>query len=200
MINSVNFKELIKKGYSLDIVYLLQHLDEIDEICQGNPKLETLKNTLIRKGLISEEFKITLEGKQLLQFVSSPQDKIAKIEKVKKLDEFDRWWAAYPSTDSFEYKNKTFIGSRALRGKKADCKAKLYSILNEGEYTIDELIGALETEVNLKKEASIKEKKNKLSYMQNSATYLNQRTYESFVDLYRSGIKTETKEYKGVDV
>jgi hypothetical protein len=57
-------------------------------------------------------------------------------------------------------------------------------------------------DVNLKKEASFKEKKNKLSFMQNSITYLNQRSYEPFIELIRAGavVKQSTKPVGGTDI
>jgi len=52
-----------------------------------------------------------------------------------------------------------------------------------------------------KKEASIKENTNKLKYMQNSLTYLNQRSYEPFIELLEQGINTEqSKPIGGTDI
>lgn len=51
------------------------------------------------------------------------------------------------------------------------------------------MISALEYEVLQKKENSIKTKTNKLSFMQNSLTYLNQCTFEPFIELVREGHK-----------
>jgi hypothetical protein len=67
----------------------------------------------------------------------------------------------------------------------------LNKILDEGEYTIKELIDALEFEVNQKVNNSIKTNTNKMSFMQNSLTYLNQRTFEPFIELIREGHKQE---------
>jgi hypothetical protein len=80
-----------------------------------------------------------------------------------------------------------------MRVKKDDCKVKLYAILAEGEYTIKEMIAALEYEVLQKKENSVKTKTNRLTFMQNSLTYLNQRTFEPFIELIREG-KTVVEE------
>jgi len=199
MINQDKWIEILKKGYSLDIIYFLQLIERGEKV-EKSPKVEVLLQTVLRKGLLTEDKKLTLEGNNLLNFVKSPSLTVYKKEKVKD-DVFLKWWLAYPSNDTFEYKNKKFEGSRALKAKKADCEEKLKKILSEGEYTIDELIGALEIEVHQKKEASVKEGKNKLSYMQNSLTYLNQRTYEAFIDLYKSGFKNKKEEtFNGVDI
>jgi len=67
----------------------------------------------------------------------------------------------------------------------------LNAIIAEGEYTIKDMIAALEFEVLQKKENSYKTKTNKLSFMQNSLTYLNQRTFEPFIELIREGKKVK---------
>lgn len=200
MLDINKWAELYKKGYSLDIVYLLELADKDELEMSDSVKITTLLKTIQRKGLLSETNKVTLEGQELLKFVNNPSLTTFKKEKPKD-DPFDKWWKVYPSTDSFEYGGKKFTGSRALKAKKDDCKIKLNAILNEGDYTIDDLIGALELEVELKKQSSLKEGKNKLSYMQNSMTYLNQRTFEAFIELYKS--KTTVKKptvYKEINI
>ena len=48
------------------------------------------------------------------------------------------------------------------------------------------MIGALKYEVNVKVERSLREGKNLMSYMQGSVPYLNQRTFEGFIELMES--------------
>jgi dsDNA-specific endonuclease/ATPase MutS2 len=78
--------------------------------------------------------------------------------------------------------------SRALehyaKGKE-ECKRKFKTILEEGEYTAQQLIDALKYEVEQKIERSIRERKNLMSYMQGSIPYLNQRTFEGFIELMK---------------
>lgn len=181
----------------------LAHKEKCDvgAMTKEHPKLEVLFQTLVRKGLISESSKPTIEGKALLAFLSSPMD--AKLEKRKLIEdsEFDRWWKEYPGTDTFTYKDVTFSGCRTLRAGKDDCKIKLNKILEEGEYTIDELIAALKLDVLQKKENSVKNKTNKLTFMQNSLTYLNQRSFEPFIELIKNGHNVEQQHTAGgVDI
>lgn len=186
-----HFSELIKKGYSLDMIFLLKMLIETNEGLSG-PKADNLIQTLIRKGLITEKEEVTDTGRELLQFLSSTdvQPKIPRKKRnIAPDDAFDKWWKAYPPTNTFTYKGREFKGDRALRVKKAECKAKIEKILASGEYTIGDLIAALELEVSQKAESSIKSGTNKMSFMQNSLTYLNQCTYESFIDLIKAGYK-----------
>ena len=204
-ITPYHFEEILKAGYSLDIIYFLKIANEgydIEKLCD-DPKLRVLCQTVRRKGLLSENFKITVLGKSVLGFLDekgTPEMKLVKKKQVS--NDFDEWWKAYPGTDTFTHKGKEFSGTRSLRAKKDDCKAKLNSILAEGEYTIAELIAAIQYEVLQKKENSIKTKTNKLSYMQNSLTYLNQRTFEPFIELIREGkiVKEETPVEGGTDI
>ena len=204
-ITPYHFEEILKAGYSLDIIYFLKIANEgydIEKLCD-DPKLRVLCQTVRRKGLLSENFKITVIGKSVLGFLDesgTPEMKLVKKKQVS--NDFDEWWKVYPGTDTFTHKGKEFSGTRSLRAKKDDCKAKLNSILAEGEYTIAELIAAIQYEVLQKKENSIKTKTNKLSYMQNSLTYLNQRTFEPFIELIREGkiVKEETPVEGGTDI
>lgn len=187
-----HFEEIIKAGYNLDMIYFLKLADEgidVSTLC-GDVKMQMICQAVRRKGLLSEDFKVTLIGKSILGFLDDEGEPETKLnKKVVETDTFDAWWKAYPGTDTFTHKGQNFTGSRSMKMKKEDCKAKLISILQEGEYTIEEMIFALEFEVLQKKENSIKSKTNKLSYMQNSLTYLNQRTFESFIELVKQGVK-----------
>ena len=194
------FKEIIKKSYNLDLVYLLKLIEDgqdISPLYEDSMKIGALYQGLIRKGLISrDDEKLTIEGKNLLKFVNA-DDKLAKIVKRKPLTtDFEEWWKNYPSTDSFTYKHKTFKGSRSLRRAKNDCKIKFKAILNEGDYTAQQLIDALKYEVKVKMERSIREGKNLMSYMQGSVPYLNQRTFEGFIELMESE-KDKPEQQKG---
>ena len=59
----------------------------------------------------------------------------------------------------------------------------LAQILNEGDYTPQQLIAALKFEIEQKVLESMRRGNNRLTYMQNSLTYLNQRTFEAFIEL-----------------
>lgn len=200
-ITSEQFKVLISKGYSLDVLFILKMIDEGQDISSltENKKIELLYHTLVRKGLITEDNKVTLEGRSLLGFLSNSEIVIQKRKPVAD-DGFTKWWSTYPGTDTFTHKGRTFSGTRGLRVKKDDCKLLLTKIVGEGEYTIDELIKALEIEVTQKKDNSVKTGTNKLTYMQNSLTYLNQRTFEPFIELARKESPIEESVIGGTDI
>lgn len=200
-ITPYHFEELLKEGYTLDIIFLLKLVEEdydIKTLCDATPKLQALCQSLYRKGLVSDNYKITIIGKNLLEFMNS-RAKVTKIvKKTQSFDEFEKWWKIYPGTDIFTHKGKSFSGSRTLKRDKDECQAKFDKIISEGEYTSDQLIAALEYEVLQKKENSIKTGVNRLSYMQGSLVYLNQRSFEPFIELIKEG-KTvvETQVIKG---
>lgn len=205
-LTSFHFEQIIKNGYSLDIIFLLLLAEEdvdVSEYCESSPKLEAMYQNIYRKGLLNEHNKITLSGRAVLDFLKLEDVQEVKLVKKKKIDnEFERWWKTYPGTDTFTHKGKRFSGSRTLRVRGDECKAKIDKILDEGDYTIDEIVAALEFEVLQKKENSIKTNTNKLTYMQNSLTYLNQRTFEPFIELIKEGetIKEEQVISGGTDI
>lgn len=198
-----HFEELLRSGYSLDMLFFIMLVEDgsdVDSLCEAS-KLKLLHQTVRRKGLLSETNKVTILGKQLLEFVNEQEE--VKLPKKKKTDtDFDKWWGVYPGTDTFTYKSQSFTGTRSMRTKKEECKVKFNSILAEGDYTANELLAALEYEILQKKENSIKTKTNRLTFMQNSLTYLNQRSFESFIELIREGktIKESAEPIKGMDI
>lgn len=185
-----HFEELIKKSYSLDHIYLLKLIEQrvdITEMCENSLKISAIHQGLIRKGLITDQDKLTLTGKELLDFLEIEEEvKLVKKKIVSK--DFDEWWKTYPGTDTFIHKNKKFTGSRSLRQNKEACKLKFNKIIEEGEYTVSQLIEALSYDVNQKKQNSVSTGTNKLTYMQNSLTYLNQCSYEPFIELISEGL------------
>jgi len=199
-----HFEELIKKSYSLDHVFLLKLIEEeadISQLCEDSAKVCALLQGLVRKGLITEQHKLTLQGKEILSFLETEGE--AKIVKKKaSSSEFEEWWKAFPGTDTFTHKGTKFEGTRSLRKDKENCKLKFDKILLEGEYTATDLIEALKFDVLQKKENSIRQKANKLTYMQNSLTYLNQRSFEPFIELIREGqqVQEARKVVGGTDI
>tara|TARA_R110002153_G_scaffold64185_1_gene171837 strand:+ start:2594 stop:3214 length:621 start_codon:yes stop_codon:yes gene_type:complete len=180
------FKEIIKKSYNLDSVYLLKLIEQqtdIEPLYEDSMKISALYQGLIRKGLITSDENITIEGKDLLKFVDDNNESVKILKRKPLTTDFEEWWKNYPATDSFTYKNKNFSGTRSLRRSKNDCRLKFKAIINEGDYTSSQLIEALKYEVKRKVDRSFKEGKNLMSYMQGSVPYLNQRSFEGFIEL-----------------
>jgi len=179
------------------LIFLLKLIKEDEAIPEG-AKIDMLVQTAIRKGLLTSEYKISVEGKSLIDFLSAPiEEKIVKKKLVS--EDFERWWKTFPGTDTFQHKGRSFTGSRNLRAKKDECKLKFDRILAEGDYEVDDMIKALELEVKQKKDNSVKTGTNKMTFMQNSLTYLNQRTFEPFIELIKEN-KPEEENLGGVDI
>lgn len=204
-VNPQQFEELIKKGYNLDVIFLLKLIDEqydVSPLCDGSMKIASVYHSLIRKGLITDDDKLTTPGRDLLEFMNS-KGGARIIKKKPPTTDFEEWWKSYPGTDSFEYKGKTFKGTRSLRLYKDDCRLKFDKIILEGEYTAQQLIAALNYEVLQKKEASVATNTNRLTFMQGSVVYLNQRTFEPFIELINDGAKIDIAPQKptgGTDI
>jgi hypothetical protein len=199
------FEELIKKGYNLDVIFLLRLIDEqydVSPLCEGSMKIASVYHSLIRKGLITNDDKLTTPGKDLLEFMNT-KGGARIIKKKPATTDFEEWWKSYPGTDSFEYKGKSFKGTRALRLYKEDCRLKFDKIILEGEYTAAQLIAALNFEITQKKETSITTNSNRLTFMQGSSVYLNQRSFEPFIELINEGAKVDIAPQKptgGTDI
>lgn len=186
------------------MIYLLKLIEQeadLNQLTQTSPKALLLCQTILRKQLITADYKLTTEGRDILAFFnSSSREKLVRA----KTDEsgFEEWWKLYPGTDTFTHKGKSFTGARALRMNKDECRLKFNKIVGEGEHTAQDLIDALSYDVTQKKENSVSTKTNRLTFMQNSLTYLNQRTFESFIELIKEGKKVEevTETFKGTDI
>ena len=200
------FEELIKRGYNLDVIFLLRLVDEqydVSPLCDGSMKIASVYQTLIRKALITNtDEKLTTLGRDLLEFMNTKSTG-KLIRRKPATTDFEEWWKNYPGTDSFEYKGKTFKGTRAIRKGKDECRLKFDKIILEGEYTAQQLIAALEYELLQKKESSIVNNDNRMTFMQNSVTYLNQRAFEAYIELINDGAKVDIAPQKptgGTDI
>lgn len=204
ILTDFHFSEIIKKGYDLNMIFLLRLISDqadLSALVKESAKIDALHHSLIRKGLITEDDKLTTQGTELLTFMDTKAP--GKLIR-KKIDEtaFAQWWKEFPGSSNFVHKGVTFSGDRGLKKSESDCRVKFNAIVAEGEYTAQELIDAMKYDVWQKKEMSVKTGVNKLQYLQNSLTYLNQRSYEGFMDQIKSGHKpTETPTpFNGTDI
>jgi hypothetical protein len=191
-----NLEEIITRGFSMDQIIILTWIQEetILDISSRGVKIQALYQSLIRKGLIDKD-KLTSLGEDLLMYFKTkdPTKLIKKripVEKhIDKSSDFDKWWSTWPKNDSFDYKEMHFEGDRGFKVNENMCRVKFAEILSEGDYTAEDLINTLKFDVLKKKEASIRERTNKLKFLQNSLTYLNQRTYNAYIEDVKAGAK-----------
>lgn len=206
-INFSHFEQIIKNGYSMDMVFILKLAEQdvdIKALCGESAKLQAIHQAVLRKGLITEDNKLTMSGQNIMKFLDRKIEPDTKLKKKISIDEdeFEKFWKAYPGTDTFIHKGKKFTGTRSMRNNKDECKVKLFKILDEGNITLDEIIAALEYEVLQKKENSVKSGTNRMTFMQNALTWLNQRGFEPFLELIKEGhtIEEAPKAVGGTDI
>lgn len=151
-----------------------------------NTKEKGLIQSLYRKGAIDDNNQITLEGRGILEYLETPEKREFSLKSFPLEGErdFEEWWGIYPGTDTIIRDKKIVIkGSRSLRNDKEGCKVKFLKILQEGTYKANQIISALKYEVDERISKSLREHKNHLSFMKNSLTYLNQKSFESFIEV-----------------
>lgn len=201
-ITDAHFLELIKKGYSTDMVLLLSWINKnlsIEHITNGSVKAKAIYTAMVRKGLVSEEGKITKIGIDILDFISKKTNK--KFEKTKvESTEFDKWWSIFPSNDRFKIKGRSFGPTRTFKAKKEDCRLRFNKMILDGEFTAQQIIDATEYDINLKKELSFKKNSNQLKFLQNSSTYLYQKTFSGFVELGKAKQIKQTTNLGSTDI
>jgi hypothetical protein len=202
-ISPQQFEELIKRSYNLDIIYFLKLVAEdydVTPLYKDSMKLSAIYQSLIRKGLITDtDNKLTLTGKDLLDFINTKDSNTIVKRKTSTID-FEEWYKTFPGTDSFTHKGRKFVGTRGLRRDKDNCRLTFNKILTEGEYTATQLIESLKYEINQKMENSVSTGTNKVTFMQNSLTYLRQRSFEAFIELINNGEELEKQPETGTDI
>lgn len=195
------FETISELGLTLDHIFILSFIK--NNTIEGlkdkkTQKVKGILNTLKRKNIIDDKGNINSGYIDFANaFVTEKIDYQKLVNKVKETnireeDDFEIWWETYPKTDSFSHQGIKFAGNRALRQSKADCKAKFKLLLMEG-YSVDKLIKALKTEVAQKMAASVRTRTNKLSFMQNTLTYLNKRTFDSYIDVDEQIVEDDNK-------
>lgn len=184
------FRQLVTNQIDLNCLYILESISLSIDISKEikTSKVAAWFQTLLRKGYITENNTITPPGADLLRIVKGNHDIKRAIVRLATSNEqgFEQWWKEFPSTDVFEYKGIKFVGTRSLRSDKPACTVLFSRVINEGEYTAEDLIRALKYEIILKKEDSVKNRTNKLSFLSNSATYLRQRKFDGFVEVSKN--------------
>jgi hypothetical protein len=178
-ISENKFLALLENNLSLDHIYLLLMVSEgIDITKLKGKKVEGLVQTLERKWFVKDG-KLSEEAKKIVNFEFEAKEIVLEpfIE-----SKFVEWWSLFPGTDTFEYKNVRFVGTRGIRINKEDCKKKFNLMIAKKEYTPEQIIEATKLDILRRKEASINERKNKLTFLQNSSTYLNQKSFDPYIE------------------
>lgn len=188
------YEKLFSLGLDMNDLFALhlclKNLPMISEKESVEFKLSSWRLKLMRKGLITSDSRITLSGIALYNDLCG-----IKCPKCvpKKESDFERWWKVWPATDKFEYKYRSFELTRTIRSGKKQAEGKFKSIMNEGDYTVEEMIAVLEQEILAKKEESVRTGDNKLKYLNGPVPYLNQRKFEALIEQMREDKKKTKK-------
>lgn len=201
------FLELIQK----------ENLDFLNKLLDNIQYKQFVVHDLLNKKMIlvsGNTFKLTDESRQLLSlydFISgddsgfiaqSDELEIDRPIKVLISDDFDEkfneLWNLYPLTDKWEmdgvygsnYYRHLHPHSRTLKGAKLKIKEKYRILLKDKKNNLphQDIINSLKYELWFRKLNSTNIK-NGLSYMQNILTWINQKTFESYFELYQEHIK-----------
>lgn len=186
----LQMKKVIDAQIDLNHLFLFEcYLEGITPSSQLSAiKVDSWKQGLLRKNWLDANENPTEYGKSLYdaiksEIVAENPKEIIKEKKAKRESDFAVWWACFPSTDLFDYNGKKFTGSRTLRVKKEECEQLFNKLVMSNEYTAENIINATKFDVENKKRESYKQGKNVLSFLQNSATYLRQQSFDGYVGM-----------------
>jgi hypothetical protein len=179
-----NFERLTEEGVDLSSLYILE-LFQSGYNVQGmeNVKIQGWISGLMRKGLITEDYKITLEGCNILSTLDQDlgRNTLKKVE-VQRDEKFKEWWECYPSVDRFIYNNVKFPGARSLRVKQKECEVLFYKLTNEDGIKAEDIIKGTTNHIEELKKISYSSKENRLTYMPASDRYLKEKRFIHFIE------------------
>jgi hypothetical protein len=192
------FAQVIELGVPLEALFVMEC------IIQGtNPALHIksqrlggITQLLTRKNYLSKDGQITPLGRKFydtLRCGGMELEIAVKEIKEQSNTSFEVWWKVFPASDGFEYMGQKFEKTRALRTGESVCRILFEKNATTTSYTAEQIIEATKTHIELVKRHSVKTKQNKLSFINNSQTYLRNRIYEAFVGEKVEAIKTEVR-------
>jgi hypothetical protein len=180
-----NFERLTEEGVDLSSLYILELVQSGYNV-QGmeNVKIQGWISGLMRKGLITEDYKITLEGCNILSTLDQDLGKntLKRVE-VQRDEKFKEWWNIFPQSDNFIYASRTFPGSRTLRTEQKECEVIFYKLINEEGFTADQIITGTINHVGIAKKLSYTSKRNELKYIPSSKRYLKEKIFEPYIQI-----------------
>lgn len=194
---AATYKEVVSGGLTLDLLFLLEKSIEGSDISSfGEERIAGMIQTLQRKGYINEGLQPTEAGKQLYSSLLEENKSLKLKRLVKKDDEWQIFLSIYPVNNTFVWKGKKFEGDRGIRKNTEAGKVLFTKILNEGEYSVDQLCNAVIAECLQKFESSWKTSENKMKYFVNTESYLRQRGFENFIDEGKELTAEQIEAYK----
>lgn len=173
-------KSLLRDSYKPDMqnLYRRNFIDFYDEKIRSYDELDNIFLTKKSELLVTQLYEVITNAKQ----IEAP---VLDSDSL-----FEEFWTIFPSSDKWG----TFTSTRSLKQDKEGCKKKYKKILQEG-YKHDEVIKALEYQLDMfKKNSSMGN--NRMTFFQNSATWLNQKTFLQYIDLMNNETEDNSMEIK----
>ncbi len=124
---------------------------------------------------IREKGKVLIEEFNEKPIKEQPLQQIKEENKITNKDKFEEFWSLFPNSDEHGIFKKT----RLLKAGKENCRRKYTEYLTRGD-NHDDIIKALKYEIKLRRD--VNNGQNKLTYMKNSLTWLNQREFEIILE------------------
>lgn len=177
------FSRLIDVGVSVAAYFYTYYVKHggTEHLLTLFPNLEEVHEECLKKLLVDDSGKVTLVGDLLLSSLPLKL-KIENRAAAKKEndpseeEEFEKFWSIYPSSDKWGAYPRT----RAIKTNKAGTFSKWRQVIKRGIST-EQLLVALEKQIQEMKTASMLHARNELRFLQNPATWLNQGTYEAYL-------------------
>lgn len=184
-ITTEGLKVLLEKKMDVNGLYMLHLLSRGVQVSLDDLKVKSWIQTLKRKKYISAEGTISLKGKTLLKEVDTGMADLPAAY-AKADDPFEKWWfEAYPATDHLEYNGRVFPGTQSKRVEKEECRQLFWDIINEGEYSWQDIYWGTRSNVNNAKELSLQSGRSEIHFIANSKRYLLLRKFVPFVEAGR---------------
>lgn len=177
---------LLSVGYEnkLDVpAVLLATLERKNYLLNGN--LTNEGSLIVDKYFHPEKIDVETAKKEL------------KAVKSELNSQFLIWWEHYPVGNTWKddeaHGSKLYKGTRGFRTQKDNCEKLYLKALADG-YTPQQMLDAIDYEVDEKKKESRRTGQNKLDYMINTHTYLLNRLFVNFIEMMKiEGYKPEVK-------
>lgn len=137
---------------------------------------------MVKRLLLTEDYKITPAGEEILRIQEYDDWKEVAIETFAAMSQFDQWWTIYPATNDFEINGRHFKGSQKKNVNKGQCKEIFDRYVKLKLFLAEDIIRATEYHINLAKELSLKKGENQLTYITNSERYLREKYFEPYIE------------------
>ncbi|SEW21885.1 hypothetical protein SAMN05428988_3260 [Chitinophaga sp. YR573] len=184
-IRSEGRRILLKENLDFNLLYVLE-LAYQNNLLPVTGKIADWCQTLIRKSYLTSDYKITIKGKKVLKQVRFGEE-IPDPQYSKHDDPFEYWWKnAYPTTDMFEISGRQFAGHQKKNLDKEQSRKYYWNIINEGEYSTDDIYWATICQMENAKQLSLQSGRSELHYIPNCPRYLYIRSFTPFIEAGRN--------------